>query len=297
VTIAVAIRIGALRRRLAAVLEVGFAAEHRSATPALDARLLVAEAIGIDATGLALHDDQPVDEAAEARAIAFVERRLVGEPVARIIARQEFWGLELEIGPDTLVPRPDTETLVEAALGFIDSDGRRDEALSLLDIGTGSGAILLALLSELPKAEGIATDRVASALTIARDNARRLGLAKRAGFIAGNWAEAVGGPFDLVLANPPYIESEMIAGLQIEVRNHDPHVALDGGADGLDAYRAILVDLDRLMARRGRSFLEVGFDQGRQVADLAEKHGFSTRFHRDLGGIDRVVEMFRTGND
>lgn len=296
-TVAVANRIGALRRNLAAVLKAGFAAEHRSATPALDARLLVAEAIGIDATGLALHDDQPVDEAAEARAIAFVERRLAGEPVARIIARQAFWGLELEIGPDTLVPRPDTETLVEAALGFIDSDGRRDEALALLDIGTGSGAILLALLSELPKAEGIATDRVANALTIARGNARRLGLAKRAGFVAGNWAEAVGGPFDLVLANPPYIESETIAGLQIEVRNHDPHVALDGGADGLDAYRAILADLDRLMARRGRGFLEVGFDQGKKVADLAEEHGFSTRFHRDLGGIDRVIEMFRTGND
>ena len=205
----------------------------------------------------------------------------------------EFWGLEFEIGPDTLVPRPDTETVVEAALAFVDRAGRRSAALEMLDIGTGSGAILLALLSELPAASGTAIDRVPGALSVARRNAIHLGLEKRVRFVVSDWATAVGGGFDLVLANPPYIKTSAIAGLQVEVAGYDPHFALDGGADGLDAYRAILGDLGRLLAPFGRCFVEVGYDQARAVAELGGNHGFSARFHHDLGGIERVVEFHR----
>lgn len=289
-------RIGALRRQLACMLEKRFASEGRQGTAALDARLLLADAIGVEAAGLALHDDEPVDAVAQARAIASVERRLAGEPVARIIGRQEFWGLELEIGSDVLVPRPDTETLVEAVLARLDSEGRRGEPLKLLDIGTGSGAILLALLAELPTAIGTATDCAVGALMIARDNARRLGLAHRARFVASNWATAMGGRFDFVLANPPYVESGVIATLQIEVREFDPRIALDGGADGLDSYRAILSDLDRLLAKRGRCFFEIGFGQAGLLTELAGNCGFSTRLHHDIGGIARVMEIGRVGD-
>ena len=289
-------RIGALRRTLAGMLKTSFAIEGRQGTAALDARLLLADAIGVEAAGLALRDDEPVDAVAQARVIASVERRLAGEPVARIIGRQEFWGLELEIRPDVLVPRPDTETLVEAALARLDSDGRRDDPLELLDLGTGSGAILLALLTELPTAMGTATDCAVGALLIARGNARRLGLANRVRFVVGDWAAAIGGQFNFILANPPYIESGAIANLQIEVRKYDPRIALDGGTDGLDSYRTILTDLDRLLAKGGRCFLEIGFGQAGLLAELAGKYDFSTGFHRDLGGIARVMEIGRVGD-
>ena len=292
-TVAVDARIGALRRRLAARLDRAFAAGGRQGTATLDARILLAHVLGVDAAGLALHDDESVDALSESRAIAYVERRIAGEPVARIVGRREFWGLDFELGPDTLVPRPDTETVVEAALAFLDRAGRRSEALKLLDIGTGSGAILLALLSELPAASGTAIDRLPGALSVARRNAGRLDLEKQVCFVVSDWATAVGGGFDLVLANPPYIETGAIVGLQVEVADHDPHFALDGGADGLEAYRAILGDLDRLLAPSGRGFLEVGYDQARAVAELGGNHGFSARFHRDLGGIERVVEFDR----
>lgn len=292
-TVAVETRIGTLRRRLAARLDGALAAGRRQGTAALDARILLAHALGVEATGLALHDDEPVDAATEARSIALIERRIAGEPVARIVGRREFWGLEFEIGPDTLVPRPDTETVVEAALAFVDRAGRRSEALELLDIGTGSGAILLALLSELPAASGTAIDRVSGALAIARQNALHLDLEKQVCFVVSDWATAVGGGFDLVLANPPYVETGAIASLQVEVADHDPHFALDGGADGLDAYRAILGDLGRLLAPFGRGFLEVGYGQAHAVAELGGNHGFSAKFHCDLAGTERVVEFYR----
>ena len=197
------------------------------------------------------------------------------------------------MGPETLLPRPDTETLVEVVLDFVDRSGRRDAALSLLDIGTGSGAILLALLSELPTASGVAIDCAEGALGIARDNARRLGLDGRARFVVSDWTKAIDKRFDLVLANPPYIELGAISGLQAEVSRYDPHIALDGGPDGLDAYRAIFGDLDRLLVPGGRGFLEVGINQAGFVSQLAEKCGFAVAFHRDLAGIDRVVELRR----
>jgi release factor glutamine methyltransferase len=213
--------------------------------------------------------------------------------VARIIGRQEVWGLDLEIGPETLVPRPDTETLVEAALAFLDAGGGRGEAVSILDIGTGSGAILVAMLSELPKANGVATDRSESALAVAGRNAQMHGVAGRAGLVLCDWAAALRGPFELVLSNPPYIESAAIAGLQMEVRDHDPRLALDGGLDGLGAFRAILADLPRILAPEGRAFLEMGSAQAASLAGLAGEYGFSAKRHQDLAGRERVMELKR----
>lgn len=283
--------IGALRRELAARIGAGFAARGYDGTPSLDARLLLAHALGSEAETLALRDDEAVPPGVGEAASSLAERRIAGEPVARIIGRKGFWTLDLVLGPDTLVPRPDTETLIEAALRFIDASGRRNEPLRLLDIGTGSGAILLALLSELPHAFGIGTDWSVGALETARANAAQLGLGERAGFVCCDWAAALAGPFDLVLSNPPYIESAVISSLPMEIRTFDPHLALDGGPDGLAAYRAIVSDLDRLLATDGAAFFETGWDQVRQVSDIAASFQYETKIHRDLGGIDRVVEL------
>jgi release factor glutamine methyltransferase len=294
-TVTATLSAGVLRRRLAARLAEAFAREGRAGTVALDARLLVAHALDVDPARLALCDDQPVDAAAEALAAALVERRIAGEPVARIVGRSEFFGLELEIGPDTLVPRADSETVVEAALAFVDRVAGRDRPLAVLDLGTGSGALVLALLSHLPRANGVAVDIAGDALVVARNNAARLALGGRTRFVVGDWGAALAGGFDIVLANPPYVESGAIAGLQVEVALHDPHMALDGGPDGLDAHRAIFADLDRLMAPGGRTFVEIGFGQAGAVTELAEGQGFSMSFHRDLGGIVRVAELSRSG--
>jgi len=288
---------GTLRRRLTARLADAFARQGREGTAGLDARLLLAHALGLDPGELALHDDQPVDAPTEAAAGALVDRRIDGVPVARIVGRSAFFGLEFDIGPDTLVPRPDSETVVEAALAFAERSGGRDRPLAVADLGTGSGVLLLALLSRLPRALGVGVDMVGGALAVARNNAARLGLDGRTRFVLADWGTALAGGFDIVLANPPYVESDVIATLQVEVAVHDPRIALDGGRDGLAAYRAILADLDRLLARGGRGFLEIGFGQAQAVAVLGELHGFSTVFHRDLAGIERAAELRRSAKD
>jgi release factor glutamine methyltransferase len=278
-----AYNIGALRRRIAAMLG------ERSDTPALDARFLVAHALDCSARDLALLDDKPVAENVVATALALAERRRAGEPVGRIIGEREFWGLPFSLTPATLEPRPDTETVVSAALAAFAA--RRDEALTILDLGTGTGAILLALLSELPRASGHGVDRDFGAAATARLNAGRLGLADRATFLVGNWADAVAGGFDLVVSNPPYIPSQEIDSLALEVRGFDPHIALDGGKDGLNGYHAIIPDLERIVKRDGRAFLEVGAGQLEMVRELAVGQGFAAKGHRDLAGIGRVVEL------
>lgn len=292
-TIVAELSTGVLRRRLAARLADAFAREGRNGTAALDARLLLAHALDVDPARLAFCDERSVDAATERLATALVERRIAGEPVARIVGRSAFYGLELEIGPDTLVPRPDSETVVEAALAFVDRDGGRDCPVALVDLGTGSGALILALLSQLPRARGVAVDIAPGALAVARNNAARLALADRTQLIVGDWGKALAGGFDIVVANPPYVESGAIARLQVEVALYEPHVALDGGTDGLDAYREIFADLDRLLAPGGRAFVEIGFRQADGVVELARRQGFSAAFHRDLGGVDRVVELGR----
>lgn len=276
----------AVRRALAARLR---AAGVESAD--LDARLLLADALQVAPADLLLAGDVPVDEAALAAVEARVDRRLAGEPVARILGEKEFWSLPFRLSDETLVPRPDTETLVEAALSALGT--RRGARLRVLDLGIGSGAILAALLSELPQAFGVGVDRSAGAAGTARDNLARLGLAARSVVRIGDWAQDLEGPFDLVVSNPPYIPSGDLPALEREVRLFDPAPALDGGADGLDAYRAILAALPSLLAPQGIAVLELGIGQEGDVAALARAQGLRVEApaRPDLGGIPRALVL------
>jgi release factor glutamine methyltransferase len=218
---------------------------------------------------------------------SFVARRLAGEPVDRITGSRGFWTLDLAVEPAVLSPRADTETIVRAALD------RLGPARRILDLGTGSGAILLALLAELPEARGVGVDVSPEALAVARRNADLSGLAARAAFLEGGWDAALGQRFDLVVSNPPYIPTGDIAGLDPEVRDHDPHLALDGGADGLDAYREILPLLPRLLTEDGSAVLEIGFGQGEDVARLSAEAGLTVlEIRPDLGGVPRAVVLY-----
>jgi release factor glutamine methyltransferase len=257
----------------------------------LDARMLVGAVLGLDLTGVIVAASRPLAPDQQARLEHHARRRLAGEPVARILGEKEFWGLPLQISAATLVPRPDTETVVELALGMLRAASDPDRALRIADIGTGSGAILLALLSELPHAHGIGTDLSVAALQTARSNAVRLGLATRATFAACDYAAALSGPFDLIVSNPPYICSEEIAGLAPEVRDHDPRSALDGGADGLDAYRALIPQAVRLLADRGWLVVEVGQGQSGDIEGLMTATGLTLDGPAkvDLAGIRRAV--------
>jgi release factor glutamine methyltransferase len=283
----------AARQDAARRLAAGLGAD---ATPALDARLLVAAAIGIAPDRLVLADDRSLTEGEAIAIERAIARRLAGEPVARIIGMKEFWGLDFRLADATLVPRPDTEILVETALAWIDRQGRREDPLRVIDIGTGSGAILVALLSMLPNAVGLGIDLSEEAARAARENAARLGCKARSQFAVGRWSECCG-TADVIVSNPPYIVSDVIRTLDREVRDHDPILALDGGADGLDAYRAILGDLDRVMAPGGAAFLEIGYDQAEAVAALAGEARFEAAVHRDLAGHDRVLSLARRRRD
>lgn len=252
----------------------------------LDARLLVCAACGIDHAGLVRDPEAPLGAAA-APLSRLAAQRLKRVPVSRLLGRREFWGLPFAIGPEVLDPRPETEGVVGAILDAI--GGRRATPLRLLDLGTGSGAILCALLHELPGAFGIGLDRSAAACRLARGNAATLGLAGRAAFACGSWAEALAGRFDAIVANPPYIPRGALAGLEPEVRDHDPTAALDGGVDGLDAYRAIVPQLGRRLAPAGVAALECGHDQGEPVAAMLGAHLAEVRVLKDLAGHDRVV--------
>lgn len=278
--------IEAARRALATQFKTG-----GMDSPELDARLLIGAALALDHTGLAVHSTRVITDD-EANVIAsFAHRRLSHEPVARILGHKEFWGLDLQLSEATLVPRPDTETIVAAALEIVRNDSATTKPLRIADIGTGSGAILLALLSELPAATGIGTDISESALETARLNAQRSGLADRASFIRCDYATALSGPFDLIVSNPPYIRSADIAGLDIDVRDYDPRLALDGGADGLDAYRAITPQAAALLAPAGTLIFEVGDGQSADVRALMSLAGLtlSQPPRADLGGIHRAV--------
>jgi release factor glutamine methyltransferase len=273
------------RRMLAARLKSG-----DIDSPELDARILVGAALGLDLTGVIAAATRPVTAAEAARLEDFVGRRLKGEPVARILGSKEFWGLPLQLSAATLVPRPDTETVVALALQMLRA-GRGANRPRIADIGTGSGAILLALLSELPDAVGFGTDISAAALRTASANARDLGLARRAAFVACDYASALSGTFDLIVSNPPYVRSAEIADLATEVRDHDPRGALDGGSAGLDAYRALIPQTVRLLAPGGALALEVGHDQGADVEQLMAAAGLTLGGppRTDLAGIPRAV--------
>lgn len=258
-------------------------------SPDLDARILTGHALGLDHAALTSAANRSLS-GDEARAIeALAARRLRGEPVARITGVKEFWGLPLQVSPATLVPRPETETVVEAALALIDAGGPRTRALRIADLGTGTGALLLALLAELPNAFGVATDISVAALNVARDNARRHNLDTRAQFVACDFGTALAGGFDLVVVNPPYIASADIAGLAAEVRC-DPIQALDGGPDGLACYRAIATDARRLLAPTGHIVIELGIGQESDVAELLRIAGLeSAPTQPDLSGVARAL--------
>jgi release factor glutamine methyltransferase len=256
-------------------------------TPDLDARLIVGHALGLDHRALTDRSARPLTPAETERLDAFTARRLAHEPVSRILGTKEFWSLPLRITPAVLVPRPETETVVEAALAVIE----RRPSLRIADLGVGSGAILLALLSELPDALGIGTDRDARALAVARDNAERLRLAARTGFVVCDFGAALGGRCDLVVSNPPYIPAAEIATLAPDVRDFDPRLALDGGCDGLAAYRAIAADARRLLAPGGWLAVEIGSGQAEAVTALLARNGLAVADapRRDLAGLPRVV--------
>ena len=257
------------------------------ATPRLDARLLVAHALGLRPEALLARPQGRVEAGAAAAVEGLVGRRAVGEPVARLVGRREFWSLPFALGPDVLDPRPDSETVVEAALAGI-ADRRAE--LRILDLGTGTGCLLLALLSELPSASGLGIDRCARACRVAADNAAALGLAGRAAFQAGDWGAGIEGRFNLIVTNPPYIESGRIDSLAPEVALHDPRLALDGGPDGLDAYRALVGGLPGLLAPRGRAAIEIGAGQRGAVAAILRARGLIiVERRKDLSGTIRCI--------
>lgn len=256
----------------------------------LDARILIGTALGLDLTGLIAQAARPLTAAEASRLAQYAQRRIAGEPVARILGTREFWGLPLRLSEATLVPRPDTETVVELALEVL-RERQASHAPRIADIGTGSGAILLALLHEIPDASGVGTDLSQTALRTARDNAVALGLADRAGFVACSYAAALGGPFDLIVSNPPYIPSAEIPKLSVEVREHDPHLALDGGNDGYDAYRALIPQASERLAPGGALIVEAGQGQAENIETLMRGAALSVDRSpkADLAGIPRAV--------
>jgi len=256
--------------------------------PEREAALLLTRAGGWRPVDMISAPDAPLGESAQ-RLAAAAARRLAGEPLSRILGTREFWSLEFAISPDVLDPRADTETLVEAARTSMRV--RRDETLRILDFGTGSGALLCALLGEFPRATGIGVDLSPAAAEIARANVAALGLGARATIRIGDWGQGLDGPFDLIVSNPPYIPAADIAGLDREVREHDPRLALDGGADGLDAYRALAPELTRLLEpKHGRFFLEFGLGQAEAVRAILERGGlFVDATLNDLGGHIRAI--------
>lgn len=253
----------------------------------LDARLLVAEVLGVDPTRVAMAPDLPLTADQGERLEALAARRTAREPMSHILGRRGFWTLTLKVTADTLDPRGDTETLVEAVLRRIPD---RAAPLKIVDFGTGTGAILLALLSELPNARGVGVDKSPGALAVARHNAEANGLGGRAEFILSDWGGALAGRFDVIVSNPPYIPDQDINGLEPEVAAYEPRLALAGGPDGLDCYRVLIPHMARLRAPGGIAAVEVGMGQAASVASLFEASGLAvSAIERDLAGIERCV--------
>ncbi len=273
--------------RLARFLEASGVEEARE-----DARLLLFDACGLTHADYLLSPEAPLGEAAATLLADRAARRAAREPASRILATRGFWTLDLAVFPDVLDPRPDTESVVALALSLVAA--RRNEAMRLLDLGSGSGALLCALLAELPQAFGVAIDLSQQALQATRTNLARCGLSARAAILQGLWGGSLGSTFDLVVSNPPYVKSDEIDRLSPEVRLHDPRPALDGGVDGLSAIREIAADLPRLLAPGGGVVLEVGLGQARETAALLAAAGLENAgTRRDAGGRERAVAARR----
>jgi len=268
--------------------------DHGIDTPDLDARMLVGHALGLSHTALMHAGERRLQAADIARIETLAARRLAREPVARITGIKEFWGLPLKVTPAVLVPRPETETVIEQALATLDQTGARSRALRIADLGVGSGAIMIALLSELSDACAIGTDRDPAALAVARENARCLGVATRAGFVACNFGAGLAPGYDLVVTNPPYICTDEITKLEPEVGEFDPRSALDGGLDGVASYRTIAVDAQRILAPGAHLIAEIGKGQSDAVTALLAAAGFGNmKIVPDLAGVPRVVVASR----
>jgi release factor glutamine methyltransferase len=253
-----------------------------SDTPRLDAELLMAHALGTSRDRLLLGR---LDDPAPDAFAALVARRLTHEPIAYITGTRAFWTIDLAVGPGVLIPRPDSETLIETALAWF---GNRTPQ-RILDLGTGPGTLLLAALAEWPQAQGLGVDASETALGYARRNADALGMADRAAFRLGDWTSGIEGKFDLILANPPYIGTD--EPLPPQVLDHEPAEALFAGADGLDDYRRIVPALPALLAPGGAALLEIGWTQGDAVSLLGQEHGLSSSVYKDMGGRPRVVRL------
>jgi release factor glutamine methyltransferase len=255
--------------------------------PVIDARLLVEAAAGASRTDIIADPRRVLTEEQAATLESFIARRERREPVSHILGRKGFWKIMLQVTADVLTPRPDTETLVELVL----RDLPEAKAFSVLDLGVGSGAIILAILAERPAGKGLGVDVSDEALAVARENAANLGLAGRVALLRGDWTRGLGdASFDLVVANPPYVRSAEIAGLAPEVRDHEPRLALDGGPDGLDAYRELAPEILRVLKPGCPFAVEIGFDQSTEVEALFKVAGAeAVATHKDLANRDRVV--------
>lgn len=261
---------------------------------ALDARLLTAAAAGLSREDMVLRAGEAITAEAALTLNEFGRRRGAGEPVSRILGRREFWGMSFGLNAATLDPRPDSETLIETALAIAAYENWREREVRVLDLGTGTGCLLLALLSELPRATGLGIDISGEAANMARANAMALGLDGRVRFAVNNWLEGIGGVFDLIVSNPPYIAAADIAGLAKEVKDHDPVLALDGGDTGFTAYEAIVPRLPACLAEEGWVVFETGAGQAGRVAGLLANAGLTAPAEfalprHDLGGVERVV--------
>ena len=249
---------------------------------ARDARALVAYALGVGPDRIVLLGPDPIDTRAQDQLSGYVERRLQHEPVSKITGLRQFWGRDFHISKAVLDPRPETETVIVEALKY--------PAKTVLDMGTGCGVLAVTLMMEWPKAEALATDISPAALAVARENAARFDIGDRLSFAQSNWFEGVQGSFDLIVANPPYIAMDEMAGLDRDVRDYDPHIALSPGGDGLDPYRVIAACVRRHLSPDGRLIVEIGYQQAVEVMQLFQNAGLSAlRCHADLAGRDRVI--------
>lgn len=257
-----------------------------------EARLLLAHAAGVTIEWLVAHGDEAPPPSVVEALRALTARRIRREPMAYVTGEREFWGLPFKVSPAVLVPRPDSETLIEAALALMPG---RTEPWRIVDLGVGSGCLLLTLLREFPNARGVGLDASAEALSVAQYNADALGVGARTHLVRGDWrlqgwAGQLGGPFDLLVSNPPYIETEAIDGLMPEVARFEPRLALDGGGDGLAAYRTIADQAAGLVVHGGRVLIEAGEGQVTDISKLLSAAGFAVGGPwKDLGGIDRIV--------
>lgn len=255
----------------------------------LDARVLLAHVLGVGREYLTLNSDAYLETIELGAFHELVTRRVAREPMSHILGEREFWSLPFRVTQDTLDPRPDSETLVEAVMDMLP---KRDAKLMIADFGTGTGCLLLSVLSEYPKAHGLAVDISAAALKVAEENAEQLGLSNRVFFHCANWGEDVMGRYDVIISNPPYIPDADIEKLQPEVSKYEPRNALAGGEDGLDAYRNLMSHISRLLSRQGFAALECGVGQAKDVSHIAEKHGLKTvETRKDLAGVERCVVL------